>query len=92
MKDFQQRAPVSPVVVEVHRQYSDIFGLYRDHFQTVSSQEVEHTNLSIRAAGQHAKEDQSQRFNLPARKPAAILVTDVVILERPPRGGHLENA
>lgn len=62
--------------MEVHRQYSHILGLHRDHFQTFSSQEVEHADLSIRAAGQHAKEDQSQRFNLPARKPAAALVTE----------------
>lgn len=91
VKGFPWRARVSPVVVEMHRQYSDIFSLYRDHFQTVSSQEVEHANLSIRAAGQHAKEDQSQRLNLPVRKPAAGLETWSV-LEKTPQGAHLENA
>lgn len=84
-KDIQGRASVSPVVMEMHRQQSDVFGLCRDHFQTVSSQEVEHANLSIRAAGQHAKEDEAQRFNLPAGRSAAVLVTRSV-LERTSQG------
>lgn len=70
-----KRASVSPVVVEMYREYSHWFGLCRDHFQAVSSQEVEHANLPINAAGQHAKEDESQRSNLPAGKSAAIFAT-----------------
>lgn len=69
-----------------------MFGLHGDGLQTFSGQEVEDADLSIRAAGQQAEEEQSQRFNLPARRPAAVLVTDKVISERPPQGGHLEDA
>lgn len=57
--------------MEMHRQQSAILGLGREHLQTFSSQEVEDANLSIRAAGQHAKEDEAQRFDLPAGRSAA---------------------
>lgn len=85
MKACQSRASVSPVVVEMHREYSDGFGLCRDHFQAVSSQEVEHANLPVHAAGQHAKEDERQRSNLPAGKSAGVSSRDDA------HGGQPEN-
>lgn len=76
-KDIQGRASVSPVVMEMHRQQCAILGLRRDHFQTVASQEVEHANLSIGAAGQHAKEGEAQRFDLPAGKVGGSFREDI---------------
>lgn len=71
----------------MHREDSDRFGLCRDHLQAVSSQEVEHADLPVDAAGQHAEEDKSQRSDLPAAKPAAGFATGrQSVLETAPPG------
>lgn len=62
----------SPVVMEVQRQYVDCFILCLDFSQTITSQEIKNTNLSVCTAGNNSEVDESQRFNLPAGLLAAF--------------------
>lgn len=74
---FHEIVSDSPVVVEVQRQYLDCFILCLDFSQTITSQEIKYTNLSVHTAGNNSEVDESQRFNLSAGESAAFRIIRV---------------
>lgn len=63
--------------MEVQGQYLDCFILCLDFSQTITSQEIKYTDLSVHTAGNNSEVDESQRFNLPAGKSATFRIIRV---------------